>query len=318
MEVTFDRAKFTHRIFAFMVDLFCMAVTALLLVLAARQLVGMAPFYNDASNKIKEVQLSSHIYTQDEKGDTLLLSEFYSPENEDECKEYNVNLDKALKDFYSDPAFFDQSDENSGLAIYINLRLDTGHFIYTDDSHSDVAPKDDVLASTIYKDYTKIMKEDAIKYIAKNADYINSIRTLNLSFIFLMLLTPIVISVTLFEYIIPLCLRRGRKTLGKLAFKLGVVDMQGLSPSFWRFTARFALFLIVEVLLSIVAFLIPLIVTISMFAFSKSAQSFHDYVAGTYVVNCENARIFMNKKEYLDAKKEAEEFELKSDMVDLK
>ena len=317
MEVVFTKARFSHRIFAFMVDLFLMTVTSLLLILASRQLVGLAPFYKNAVNGIREVQIASHLYEQDEKGDTVVLCEFYNPESEEDCQKYNVDLDKALKAFYSDPNFFDQSDSNSGLALYMKQRLDTGYFIYTDDSHTDVAPKDDVLASTIYKTYSKIMKEDALSYMAKNTLYIESSRTINLSFILLILVTPIVISVFIFEYIIPLCFKRGRKTIGKFLFKLGVVDVQGLSPSFWRFTARFALFLFIEVLMS-VAFFIPLIISMTMFSVSKLGQSFHDYVTNTYVVNCEESRIFMNKEEYLKAKEEAENFELKADAVDLK
>ena len=295
MEVTFTKAKFTHSVFAFMVDLFLMVVVSLLLVLASRQLVGLTPFYSGAVNKIKDVQIASHLYYLEENGDTTVLCDHFNPESEEDCQTYNVDLDQALKDFYSDPYFFDQSDENSGLAIYMKLRLDSGDFIYTDDSHTDIAPKDGVLASSLYKLYSNIMKENAVTYIAKNNDYISASRTINLSFIFLILLVPIVISVTLFEFIVPLIFKRGRKTIGKLLFKLGVVDMKGLSPSFLRFSARFLLFLFVEVILSIVAFLIPLFVTITMFYVSKNAQSFHDYVAGTYVVNCESSRIFMNK-----------------------
>lgn len=314
MEVTFEKAKFTHRVFAFMVDLFLMIVTALLLVLASRQLVGLTPFYSSAVNKIKDVQIASHLYVKDEKGDTVLLCEFYSPESEEDCEEYNVELDKALKEFYKDTYFFTEDSSN----LYLEQRMKTGYFIYTDDSHTDAAPKSDVLASTIYKTYTSLMKTEAVTYISKNVDYVSASKTINLSFIFLILLVPIVISVTIYEYIIPLCLKRGRKTLGKLAFKLGVVDEKGLSPSFWRFTARFALFLFVEILLSVVAFMIPFLVSMTMFYFSKKAQSFHDYVTATYVISTDGARVFMNENEYLETKKEAEEFELKADSVSLK
>ena len=318
MEVTFTKAKFSSRIFAFMVDAFLMIVTALGLVIGSRYLFGSMDFYQNATNKITEIQMASHLYYKDEKGDTTILCDHYDPQSEEQCAEYNPKLHQALSDFYHDSFFFDQDDSESGYALYIKQRMDSGLFIYTDDSHSDVAPKDDVLASEIYKTYTSLMKHDAVSYIAQNEDYINSARTLNLTFIFLILVLPITISVFIYEFIVPMLFKRGRKTIGKFLFKLGVVDQKGLSPRFGRFFARFILFYFVEIMLSLVAFLIPFIVSTSMFFFSKNNQSFHDYVSGTYVVNCENATIFMNKEEYIQTKGEAEQFELKSDMVDLK
>lgn len=318
MEVTFTKAKFSSRIFSFMVDLFLMIVTALGLVIGARYLFGSMAFYKNASNRITEIQMVSHLYYQNDKGDTELLCDHYNPQSEEQCAEYNPYLDQALSDFYHESFFFDQSDSESGNALYVKQRMNTGLFIYTDDSHTDVAPKDSVKASELYETYTSLMKHDAVSYIAQNVDYINSVKTINLTFIFLILVLPISISVIIYEFIIPLCFKRGRKTIGKFLFKLGVVDQKGLSPSFGRFFGRFILFYIVEIMLSIVAFLIPFIVSVSMFFFSKNNQTFHDYIAGTYVVDCENSRIFMNKEEYVQTKEEANQFELKSDMVDLK
>lgn len=318
MEVTFTKAKFSSRIFAFMVDAFLMIVTALGLVIGSRYLFGSMAFYQNATNKIKDIEIVSHLYYQDENGDNTILCDHFKPDSEEKCAEYNPQLDQALSDFYHESFFFDQSDSESGYSLYIKQRMDSGLFIYTDDSHTDVAPKDDVKASELYETYSSLMKHDALSYIAKNVDYINSARTINLTFIFLILLLPITISVFIYEFIIPIIFKRGRKTIGKFLFKLGVVDQKGLSPSFLRFFARFLLIYSLEIVLSLVAFLIPLIVSTSMFFFSKNNQAFHDYVSGTYVVSCENSNIFLNKEEYIKIKGEAAEFELKSDMVNLK
>ena len=218
---------------------------------------------------------------------------------------------KALTEFYTNPTFFNQDDPNDGLALYNQQKLNSGYFIYSDDSHTSIVKKGDKTYAETYVVYAKLMKEDAVTYLMKNNTYISNTRTINLSFIFLILLLPIVISVTIFEFIIPLIFRKGRKTLGKLLFKLAVVDKRGLSPSFWRFTARFAIFLFFEVLLSAVSFLIPLFVSIGMFAFSKTNQSFHDYVTLTYVVDTSNSLVYLNKQDLEEGKKKAEELEIK-------
>ena len=55
----------------------------------------------------------------------------------------------------------------------------------------------------------------------------------------------------------------------------------------------------IETVLSLFTFGVPLIASVSMFFFNKDNQSFHDYMVGTYVVSSENKRIFMTEKEYL-------------------
>ena len=71
MEVTFTKAKFSSRIFAFMVDAFLMIVTALGLVIGSRYLFGSMAFYQNATNKITEIQMASHLYYKDEKGNII-------------------------------------------------------------------------------------------------------------------------------------------------------------------------------------------------------------------------------------------------------
>lgn len=314
-EVTFTRAKFSHRVFAFFFDFILMAILSLFLITATRDILQNVPYYKNAIKAINDTQEASHLYDKKD-GVLVMLYDYY--EIEDEEKDYDLyypKLDEALKAFYQEEAFFPDHD---GLDLYNKQKIDTGYFIYTDDTKTDTSPKDGVSTSVLYKTLASLMKNEAVNYFPRYPGYIEAVNTINYSFVFIILFLPILISFLIFEFIIPLCLRRGRKTLGKLVFKLGVVDARGLSPSFVRFLARTTLFFFFEIILSVLTFFIPLIVSSSMFTFSKANQSFHDYVAGTYVIDCSSNQIFMNEEEYKEKKQQAKDFVLTSDKVDLK
>lgn len=315
MEVNYNKAKFSRRMLAFGADLLLMVVTALGLVIASQAILMHVPFYKNAGENIKNIQYESHLYIHGKDNEPLILCDYYSPSTEEEYKVACSEVDKALTDFYTDAKFFNQDDPNDGLYLYNEQKLVSGYFIYEDESHTSIVKKGNVTYETAFSTYAKFMKEDAVSYLVKYPGYLESTRTINVSFIFLILLLPIVISVTIYEFIIPLIFKRGRKTIGKLILKLGVVDSRGLTPSFWRFLARFALFLFFEVLLSTVSFLIPLIVSISMFAFSKTNQSFHDYMTLTYVVDTSTGSIFMNEKEYIESQEKLKSLEVKAEDV---
>lgn len=310
MEVSFNRAKYSSRILAFAADLIVMVVLTLSMMLASQAILKNAPYYQNAGKQMKEIQVLSGLYVQQSNGNVDRLTSYYSPSTQDEFKNYGDSIDASLSTFYKDERFF--SDTTKSSAHYIELKLNSKLFIYSDDSHTTVVPKSEDLTSLkkMYTFYDTTIKEDATLYITKYPGYVEATKVLNLSFIFLMLLVPMVISITICEFIIPLIIGNGRRTLGKLLFKLSVVDARGLSPKFWQFFARYMFFMFIEIILSAVSFFIPLIVSFSMFAFSKANQSLHDYVCGTYVVDSSSARVFKNEKEYVEAKEKAEAINL--------
>lgn len=310
MEVSFNRAKYSSRILSFAADFIIMVVLTLSMMLASQAILKNVPFYQNAGKQMKDIQLLSGLYVQQSNGDVVKLTSYYSPSTQDDFKKYGDSIDASLTTFYQDSTFFSDIEKSS--QHYIDLKIKSKLFVYYDDSHTTVVPKSEDLASLkkMYSFYETTIKEDATVYITKYPGYVEATKVLNLSFIFLMLLIPMIISITICEFIIPLIIGNGRRTIGKLLFKLSVVDVRGLSPSFWRFFARYIFFMFIEIILSAVSFSIPIIVSFSMFAFSKTNQSLHDYVCNTYVVDSSSARVFKNEKEYLEAKEKAEAINL--------
>ncbi len=312
MEVKFEKATFSSRILAFGADLITMVAAGLGLAIASQAILQNVPFYKEAGQVLNKVQLDSGIYVENNAGDVVALCDYYKPETKDQYKNYNDEINLALTSFYQNEQFF--ADTTWSNQHYLDMKIDSGLFIYTDDSHKSTTPvsEDEQALKNMFEFYGRTITEDATLYIVKYPGYVEATKTLNISFIFLILLLPIFLSVTIFEFVVPFIFGNGYRTIGKFLFKISIVDARGLAPSFPRFLLRYLFFLIVEVYGSMVSFLIPMIVSFSMFVFNKNNQSLHDYVIGTYVVDSSNKRVFKNQKEYMAAKEEAENLNLNS------
>mgnify|MGYP003290557887 CR=1 FL=1 len=301
-QAEFTKAKYSKRLLAFFADALTMAIVALLFVFIAQNIAARNSSYIAVNEVMDEIQEKSHLFKNQNDEMTILtkLEQYQNPETDEEYATCNAAFDAALKSFYSDEFFFDQTDSTSGLYLYNRQRIPEGKsytdlFVYDNNVivESLTASKKD-----LYKFYSKAITEDAMAYLMNNDDYMNASRIITQVFFFLELLIPITLSVSIFEFVIPAFDKHGRRTLGKRIFKIGVVDFRGLTPSFKRFFGKFIFFLFIEVILSCIALLIPAIVSFSMFTFSKQSQALHDYVCGTYVVDISQNFICFDAEEF--------------------
>lgn len=306
-EVTYIRAKYTTRLFAFAFDLLCMAITTLLLMIAVQAMLNVSPWYTNMSKVSNDLIAESCLYEKVD-GSYILITKKYTASDEAGAKTVNnEHYAPALDKFYKLDTFFPNGD---GMEKYNKEKVESGYFVLVEGK---VVRKSDVTETNLYAFYRKAISTTAVGYMSKNVNYINASRGLFFSFLFIDLLIPIVVSTLIFELMFPFIFKHGRKTLGKLIFKIGVTDAQGLSPTIGRFLLRYLFFLFIEIILSIASFLIPLIVSFSMMAFSKKSQSLHDYVIGTYVIDDSNTKICMNKIEYYEMLEKLSGFKLEKD-----
>ncbi len=87
--------------------------------------------------------------------------------------------------------------------------------------------------------------------------------------------------------------------------KLSLLSSEALSCKVKRYVARQMIQLFLIVLLSLVSFGIPLIVSFSMMIFRKDGQSLHDYLAGTYMVDSSEQSIYLTYEEMEKMQKKA-------------
>lgn len=83
-----------------------------------------------------------------------------------------------------------------------------------------------------------------------------------------------------------------------MATKIALIDVNGLSVKWWKFTLRFLFFYVIELWGSLLSFFIPFIVSLTMAVLSKAHQSLSDYITNTYMVSIDNKSIYKDVFEY--------------------
>ena len=160
-----------------------------------------------------------------------------------------------------------------------------------------------------YKNIFKpfIMSDCAGYLIVEFPEYYDSMKVMSNYLFFIEIPVSLALGAILAYYVPGLFFRRGRKTLGKALFRIGLVDDKILSPSFWRFTARFGIFF-VELVTSLFTFAIPFIISFTLMVASKGKQGFPDYMLRLTEVDVSKAKIYLNKYDaLLDSSKQNKE-----------
>ncbi len=305
IEISYYAARFSQKVGAIMVDFITFLLLALAIFVGLKEIVENSSYYLDINQKYDQARLDSFLYVYNDdlervedivtyinrrsdmaasEKETFLIEHIYSffdslPEFKAELvEEYNnFLLDENL--VYNDEPYFIK-DDNGEIIKNNNYSIPTIYYV-----------------DNVYKVY--IDNIGLAQFLIKTPNVIDYQRYQSNMLLFLELPLSLIISTTIVFYIVPLIFYRGHKTLGRLAFKIGLVDHRNLNVKFLRFTIRFLIFLFLEVLLSAVTFCIPLIVSISMSAFSKKRQNFHDYMVDVREVDTYGSKIYLDKFDIL-------------------
>lgn len=291
---------------AFLIDLSIGLILALAIGAAAMAGFSKAPFYEGAVATMDEIELRSGLYEKEEGGGTVAITESHAVGDDDENPNYSAAdtvFATALDQFFADAYFFPEGD---GMEIYSALKYGDDAIIYEGsegngpywrrEADGTLVPR--LSSKAMYSFYVEAIDGTAIPYVSTVSEYIDASRVAFLTVggclvfsLFVGLFVPF--------FVPPLFFRRGRQTLGLKALKLGVLTSEAVPPSLKRTIARNLIFLLVEVLLSIFAFMIPLLVSITMTMARRDRQSFHDYVSGTYVVDASEMPIFLSYDDFV-------------------
>jgi len=293
------KAPFGKRIFAFFFDAILMALVSLGLFAASRAILENSSSYRSAFQTYVNISTDSGLYVYKETEDNLVMITTYYSGNT--YAEQNQKEEAALKNYYTLSEFF---PEGNGLSLYqkdkigdsrIGASDDLAYFIQNENS--------EIVANPSYSDekmhafYVDAVNR-AITYFNNVDAYVGASKTLSLGINFIIIPVSLSLSFIVFEFLLPLIFfRRGWQTLGMKIFNLSLLASNALSPKFKVFLVRFLWMFFVELLLSMVTFGVPLIVSFSMFAFRKDGQNFHDYMSGTYMVDSSEQSVYLSVQE---------------------
>lgn len=311
INLEYFKAPMTKRTFAFLFDFICMAVVALGFFVAGRTIVENSGFYREAFDTYVRVSRDSCLYTYEETDDYLVTVTDYAKVTYAEDPAQRVAyLENRFQTFYvEDPVSCFQDGE--GAVIYVSQKVGESAIKQADGSlyfalNAERVPEPIVSDETLCAFYDEAMTQ-ALVYLNNNDAYVSATRTLNRTYNVAIIPVSIALSFFVFEFLVPLVFfRRGYQTLGMRTFRLGLLTAEAISPRFPRFFGRFAWMLVVEVLVSLVTFGVPLFFNIGMAFIRKDGQALHDYMTGVYMVDCADQSIYRSKEEYLQMQAKAE------------
>ena len=296
IDIHYERVGIFKRISAALFDLFVSLVVGLLILILTFYLVPNFSFIQHDYMVRETVSLRSGLYVKD--GDVLIRYTDYLDGESLTVDEKSLKLDEVLFDFYSDDDFvFD------GLNKYLQFKNDAlssdGKNMF--DIYHNRALNNDDYDDEYYNFYLDIY-DSALSHLANDLEYSLASREIMLTYILAIVIT-FLIPLFIFYCIIPLFFKRTRQTFGMKLVKISLINVDGFAVKTGKYVGRMFFFYLIIIVLSIFAFLLPLMLNIGFLVISKSHQTFVDYVFNTYSVDTSNDKIFFDYDEYLSEEK---------------
>ena len=320
LEIEYQKASFARRVLSALLDMILFGVFTFLLYSYALSFLPLTfPSYvanvETFTERKAESGLFSDFYEQD---DSTLVSDYYrheiaQAENSDRrlevTEEANTYIEQVLTDFYQMETFLEVT---GGLKTYQEQKIPAGeqisfYFVYSETGQ--IVPNGARNQDEMWEFYQSAVDE-ALNYLYQDSVLLSSSRVITWTHVG-MISIAIIIGGCLFYLMFPFIFKKNRQTLGKKLFKLGVINADGLRPNNKKTLGRFALFFFLEIVLSLLTFGVPLIISFSMVAFSKTGTSLHDYLANTYVVDVSTYNIYKSIDEYQGEEKYKRNFDVK-------
>lgn len=320
LEIEYQKASFSRRVLSALFDMVLFGVFTYLLYSYALSFLPLTfPSYIANVETFTERKAESGLFSDFyEQNDSTLVSDYYrheiaQAENSDKklqvTEEANSYIEQTLTNFYQMDTFLEVT---KGLDTYIEQKIPEGeqtsyYFVYSETGQ--IVPNGARSQDEMWEFYQSAVDE-ALGYLYQDSILLSSSRVITWTHIG-MISIAIVIGGSIFYLMFPFIFKKNRQTLGKKIFKLGVINADGLRPNNKKTLVRFLLFFFLEIVLSLLTVGVPLIISFSMVAFSKTGTSLHDYLANTYVVDVSTYNIYKSIDEYQGEEKHKRIFDVK-------
>ena len=292
MVLEYSKARIYQRVFSFFIDLFLAVLLGMIINSLCGLVTSVVPKYQEVLQERIELQDQSGLFDENQKLWTLSLEG--SDMTIQEKKELlSTRLDEFYHNdvFFEDDTFYQSYQKRKSEAVNekgeLLFELISGSYVEKDFS-------DDVYYSFYQKEFENYASA-ALSHNVRFADLSNLIVRISVIEIVLSMSVGFALSFV----IMPLILKRGRKTIGMYLFKISLVGGDALNVRGKTLLFRNVLLLLIGYWLTIFTFGIPWLVSLTMMTFSKTGQDFFDYMSGTYVVSTKDKDIYLDYAEYL-------------------
>ena len=307
-EIEYYRPKFTRKLAASFMDAFIFSLLSLLFVVISKAIGDVTPTYKQNSSELDTIKLDSGLFLEDNDGLVRDVVTIYNLDTETNSSVVEKEVVNSINNFFT---YVDnnlsQELYESMIKEYDELRLDQKLiYSYEGNTYKLFIQKDGkvvknnevVIPSKSYISFYKNYIDNyALGYFHSKID---RVVTLEKYFSYVMAIEVIVgvlVGSIINYYVFPLIFRRNRYTLGRLTYKIGLVNKDVLHVSFGQFTLRFLIIFFLEIALSFVTFGIPIIFSFTMSLVTKKKQYFHDYLLGIEEVDLQDNQVYYSKDE---------------------
>ena len=305
IEISYYQARFTQKCGAILLDFVIFAFLALAIFVGVKSIVEQTPYFQEIDQKYDESRLESSLYIYNEQ--TKRVEDVVTFLNRSENLSTSQKEEFLLNHIEN---FFDSLPSNKDELIneFNEFILDDGmHYnnepYYIRNEDGTIGKNDSItIPSEAYYQNVLVPYFDTIalaQFTILTPNVLDYQRYQSNMLLFVELPSGILSSVIVVWYIIPLIFFRGKKTLGRLAFRIGLLGSDNFSLKFGKFTIRFLIFFFAEVILSVFTLCVPLIISISMSAFTKKKQNFHDYMLNIREIDTYGSKIYLDKFEVI-------------------
>ena len=315
INVSYYRPKFTHRVFANLVDILIFIFLFFSLFLGVREIIKVSPTYKARNQVLTQIKVDSGIYEYD---DDNILRDIVSVLNNDKgqtAKSRAVRSKKAIDTFINYVHDVGSAENyNTIVKDYREYRLNesmvhNGEHLFVLDENNEVVENPSLIdsvesvSSQVYvafydKTYRPFLDGHVQAYLVLSVPHYKDIISYQTNILLWVNVFMVYCVTGLIVYLVPLFIfRRGRMTFGKAMYGIGLVDSNCLSPSIGRTLARFSIFYFTILILSLFTFGLPIILSFSLMAFSKNKQGFADYMLRINEVDAKRTKIYFSFQE---------------------
>lgn len=303
IDLTYYRARFSQKFGAMIIDFVVFAILGLLLFMGAKGIVEATPKFYEINHNLEVAQVNSSLFIYSSDRDRVEDIVTYINYRKDmSSSEIETFLTTRIYDFFDSLPEYKEELTNEYLELisrsdltYNNepyfIKNENGEVVKNLEANIPIAQYN----NNVYMPY--IDNIGLAEFVIKTPNVLEYQKFLSYMLFFVEIPCGIVFSAIITFYVIPLIFWRGRKTLGRLSMRIGLLDSNNYNVKFWKFTLRFVIFLFLEVILSVATLGIPLIISLSMSAFSKKKQNFHDYMLGIIEIDTYGTKVFKDKFE---------------------
>ncbi len=307
IDIEYKNPKFWHRCVADIIDFLIAVVIFFVLFISCRGIVGATPKYKSNMEELETAQVESGLYIDDSDWGVIDVVKYL---NRVDYTGY-ARMDFAQGQIDQFLAYCDEKCSAAD-AIRIHNSYDEArlsddfvdeygqHYFVVDEESGEIIINgvcyENVGAQGYFDNfYTYYIDEVAQGYLVVAIPNYYELTKYQSNMLIWAEITPAFLVTGILVYYVPTWIfKRGRKTIGKLAYHIGLLDKRLLNPTWKKTLARFLIFYFAEWILSIFTFGIPLIISFSMMAFSRNKQGFPDYMLQLVEVDTLENNIYDN------------------------